>query len=136
MTKSAPKFNVNEIKCNGWSSTSSMIGPNSRATIETYISVYRTMENFEDIVSEIAKNTHDVYYGSRCSNNNDIAGRIYSALSEYALNKWENVEALAELWINAQVQMLSGAAMSTLIKEALRDCAGADHWYAFEKDWN
>jgi hypothetical protein len=138
MTKQAPKFNVEDIKCNGWGSYCTLISKENQNAIQTFVSVYRKAEDFENLVSEMAINrpSDDFYFGRRCKEDDTITGRITSALGSYAMLQWDNSKELAEMWINAQIEMFTGKVMATLVKDALRDCAGADHWYTFEKDWN
>jgi hypothetical protein len=137
MTKSAPKFNVSDVKCNGAGSYASLISEDNYNAIQTYVSVYRKVEDFRDLIVEMAQKTkEDALFGSRCMNDRAITDRIATALGDYAMGKWENIEALAEMWINAQIAMFTGSTMTALVKDALRDCASADYWYAFEKDWN
>jgi len=137
MTKSAPKFNVSDVKCNGSGGYASLISEDNYNAIQTYVSVYRKAQDFRDLVVEIAQKTkEDALFGSRCMDDRAITNRIVTALGGYAMSKWENIEGLAEMWINAQIAMFTGSTMTALVKDALRDCAGADYWYAFEKDWN
>lgn len=136
MNTSLPKFDVLQVKCNGFGSYSNIISKVNQDTILTYISMYRKVEDFEQLVNGIAAadSTTDYEYGPRCKNDQAITDRITSALAEHAIEKLE-VKELAEMWINSQIEMLSGKNMTVLIKDALRDCASADHWYTHEKSW-
>lgn len=137
MTKSAPKFNVSDVKCNGAGGYASLISDDNYNAIQTYISVYRKAEDFRDLIVEMTQETkEDMLYGTRCMDDRAIADRIVTALGGYAMNKWDNIQGLAEMWINAQIAMFTGGTMAILVKDALRDCASADYWYTFEKDWN
>lgn len=138
MTKSAPKFDVNEIKCNGSGGYSRIVSEQNQQFIKTYISVYRKSIVPSELLEEFSNMnaSEDYYWGRRCDSNDDVMHRAITGLAEYAMEKWEGVQGLAELWLNAQIRMMSGAELRVVIKEALRDCASADHWYTFEKDWN
>ena len=48
----------------------------------------------------------------------------------------EHEALLMEGVIKSFVDSLSGSEMDAIILDGMRDCASADHWYAFEKDWN
>ena len=48
----------------------------------------------------------------------------------------ESDELLLQGIINSFVDSLSGREMDMIILDALRDCASADHWYTFEKEWD
>jgi hypothetical protein len=56
----------------------------------------------------------DYYLGYRFLDDNTVMDRIESAITDEA-----------EFLANPYAWCL----------DALRDCAGADHWYTFEKDW-
>lgn len=127
------KFEVEKVKCNGISG--SIISKSNANVIETYVSTYRQLVDFSDIVNEMEDDGWDHHYGSRCRDNSSIAARITSGLSSYAIELFESDIELASMWINAQVEMFSGSTMTALVKEALRDCSSADHWYTFEKEW-
>jgi hypothetical protein len=133
-----PTFNLSEVKCNGSGYGSSVISTENKNAIQTYVSVYRKTTSFEDLVYEMANQdqSNDYLYGHRCKDDSTISYRIYNALGVYAMNLFENSKELSEMWINAQIEMFTGATMTHLVKDALRDCAGADHWYTYEKDWN
>jgi hypothetical protein len=133
-----PKFNLSEVKCNGSGYGVAVISQENKNAIQTYVSVYRKTTSFEDLVNEMAgqDQSNDYLYGRRCKEDSTIADRIYNALGVCALDQFEDNKELASMWINAQIEMFTGATMTHLVKDALRDCAGADHWYTYEKDWN
>jgi len=135
---SYPKFEASDVKCNGSGYGVSLISKENRNAIQTYVSVYRKTTSFEEIVNEIATRdtSNDYLYGSRCKEDSSIADRINHALGNYAVNQFEGSKELAEMWINAQIEMFTGATMTHLVKDAIRDCASADHWYTYEKEWN
>ena len=136
MNNSTPKFNVLDIKCNGAGGYSNLVSDENKNVIKTYVSVYRNVEDFTELVSQMSKTDQSdrYFYGSRCSSDAIITERITTALGEYSFQKLQDNE-LAEMWINSQIEMLNGKDMTILVKEALRDCASADHWYDFEKTY-
>lgn len=133
MTKQSFKFNVAEVKCNGVSGAS-MIHIDNQKIIQTYISTYRQVVDFCEIVENLSDDGWDHYYGSRCKDDSTIAARIFTALQSYANQKFED-RLLAEMWINSQIENMPAKDLNVLITEALRDCSSADHWYTFEKEW-
>ena len=133
---SHPKFEVSAVKCNGSGYGTSLISVENRNAIQTYVSVYRKTTSFEDLVNEMTDKdrSNDYLYGRRCKEDSSIADRINHALGDYASNQFEN-RGLASMWINAQIEMFTGATMTYLVKDANRDCASAEHWYTYEKQW-
>jgi hypothetical protein len=55
-----------------------------------------------------------------------IAGHVSSYLDSDELIEMHVGAVLNNLTIDEKVYM---------VLDALRDCASADHWYTFEKDW-
>lgn len=133
MNTITPKFQINQVKCNGVLSLN-LVSKDNTDAIQTYVSTYRQLEDFATIVANF--NDDKVrYYGTRCSSDESITYRITSALTEYALRTFKGDEQLSEMWINAQVELFNGQNMSELVKEGLRDCSEADQWYTFEKSY-
>lgn len=134
------------IKANGYSSS---IAPLTKHTafIENAISVFRMRHEYEDLVKTWPSDNY--YEGSRFSSNSDVAGRllsavggkIYSELRKSEMYKMETTEdytAITEIVAlegDAFINSLSGANLDILISDSMRDCASADHWYTFEKQW-
>ena len=90
-----------------------------------------------EIIEKLVQNNpkYDYYPGTRFSNNEAIAIRICSGLVELALNSDKQDNTIEEN-IESFVNSLSGTELDQIILEAMRDCASADHWYAFEKEWD
>ena len=42
---------------------------------------------------------------------------------------------ISEMWINAQVDMMSAKDIITILEKALIDCATADYYYNYEKSF-
>jgi len=132
------KMKVSDIKCNGIG----MMSPanNVRPFITTAISLFR-MRNSTDKIMEMLPGNDDYYPGNRFSDNERVADRLCSAITEATINEYHGdgkafdsyvLEGIIEAFTNS----LSGFEMDILILEALRDCASADHWYKFEKEWD
>lgn len=95
------------------------------------------MRNSSDTIIEklIQRNPkYDYHKGSRFYNNESIAIRICSGLVELAL-KFPNPNNTIEETIESFVYSLHGSLLDQIILEGIRDCASADHWYTFEKEW-
>ena len=132
---------VSDVKCNG-------IGPfnhnhPSRQQIQTAISLLRMRISKEEIFEKFPKG-HDYYAGSRFNSDNDVAIRIMSAITDNVfvthINKrsfdiTDDDNLLVIKIIESFVNSLKGSEMDELIIDGMRDCAGADHWYTFEKEW-
>jgi hypothetical protein len=125
------QFNVSEIKCNGIGP--SLVSEKNHAALLEYVTNYRLTMQFENIVEKLEG---PVYYGSRCEDDSTIAVRMFTGLTEYALDQFDGNRELAGMWLNASLNKITKEETNTLFRDALRDCAESDHWYKFEKDWN
>jgi hypothetical protein len=136
---------VEQIKCNG----SSFAGPveSSKHLLLTSIKLFRMRFSTEDIMSKIeAIQTDDYYFGTRCGNDDTVYHRLASAITREAVKElypeFQNYSMqpdqilVLEGFIKAFTESLSGSEMDALIIDAFRDCASADHWYKFEKQWD
>lgn len=136
-------MNVENIKCNGLSGGYGNATLNVQSTIQTAISLFRMRhENIFEMLPE--GEYHD---GPRFSSNENVTNRICSGLYEAALLEvtgqgWPAHNATPEQFVEVVmtienfIENISGKAMDTLILEGMRDCAEADHWYTFEKQYN
>lgn len=132
-------MNIQEFKCNGFSNAQQ--ANNVKPTIQTAISVFRLRKTNEEIFASFPKGD-DYHLGTRFYDDDSVASRICSGLVEYTekqLYKESGQYApslIVEQYIDALVNSLSGSEMDQIILEGMRDCASADHWYAYEKQWN
>jgi hypothetical protein len=114
------------------------------AFVENAIAVFRLRYTYDDLVKKWPQD--DYYEGRRFQNNEDVAARLLSAVSG-AVN-----QALREAGIEPYnedntatkdaialgdhfMSTLSGTDLNGLISDAMRECASADHWYTFEKEY-
>jgi hypothetical protein len=132
------KIDVTKVHANGISGRNpwpqvSRITP----IIETALSVFRMRYSTDEILGQIANGDPyaDLYAGTRFSNNDQVATRILSAVNEHAFTLTDNAEEAHQI-IYDFFENISGKEMDTLIFDGLRCCAGADHWYKFEKQWD
>lgn len=131
------------IRANGFSSQASAIS-HHLPFIENTISVFRMRHSFDDLT--VTWPTDESYYeGSRFSTNLDVARRLLSAVFgavSSELRKTGQISGYNEetlvietLECDAFINSASAADLDILIADAMRDCASADHWYTFEKQW-
>ena len=136
---------VEQIKCNGYS-FSAPTKP-SQPLLLTSIKLFRMRFSPEDIMAKIdAIQADDYYFGTRCRDDDNVYGRIASAITSAAIKEIypesqnkvmeDDQVSVLEGFISAFTESLSGSEMDALIIDAFRDCASADHWYKFEKQWD
>jgi hypothetical protein len=124
---------VSNIKCNGIGPTA--LAKASMPTIQTAVSLFRMRYTNDEILEKMPIN-HNYYFGTRFNDNNAITIRICSALvSESKIELRSADPDLIEGYIKTFIDSLKGSEMDELIIDGMRDCAGADHWYTFEKEW-
>ena len=134
------KFIATEVKCNGTGGAG-------------YTGALKHKETIINIVDEVKSNlsedafwqltqkqneqqpyTAELYQGTRYNSNNDLAYRLISGLGQYCYAYLQSDE-LIEMHLIHVLKTLTYEEKQYLVIEAARDCAGADHWYTFEKDW-
>jgi predicted RNA-binding protein with EMAP domain len=76
----------------------------------------------------------ELYKGMRYNSSSDLAFRLISGLAQYCYSYLQS-EELVEMHLISVLKTLTYEEKQYLVIEAARDCAGADHWYTFEKDW-
>lgn len=113
-------------------------------TIKIAVSLFKMRHTEEEIFDMFPEGEY--HSGSRFNNDRDITTRICSAITKQAvgthfphslgMNLEDHEVLLMEGIIKSFVDSLSGSEMDTIILDGMRDCASADHWYTFEKDWN
>ena len=130
------KFNASEVICNG-------VGGNG------YSAVYKLKDQIkelvvgvrEDLGTEIIYNTiieqnphEDFYVGSRFNDIDSVVSRLVTGLGNWAWKDFESDE-LVEMRVLNILETISKEDATTIVIDAHRCCASADHWYTFEKDW-
>ena len=131
------KFNAKEVNCNG-------IGGDG------YQSAYQYKDTIISIVEEVVNKIsraklmelaieldplRDYHTGRRFNSNENLATRLASGLGNYIFNEFQN-EELTQMYIASLFERLTYSEKQTLVVNAARDCASADHWYEFEKEWD
>lgn len=72
--------------------------------------------------------------GSRYTDLDSNTSRLITGIAKHVWSYLPN-EHLAEMHVGAVLSMLTIDEKVYMVLDALRDCASADHWYTFEKDW-
>ena len=133
------KFNASEIKCNGITvGAAQLLTELNYQTLSTFLKTHFMMSPQDVILEELndsGRISQDWTIGSRVNNTDDIITRMVSGLFNYSQSRLESRE-LSEMWINAQLELMTASDIITIMEEALIDCATADYWYTYEKDWN
>jgi formylmethanofuran dehydrogenase subunit A len=130
------KFNVNEVRCNG------VGGSGYRAVLKHMDAIQRICQEVRDIIGiekiwELATTDPNVDYhkGTRFNSVEDNTYRLITGIAEHVA-KYIPTNELIEMHVGAILPMLTMEDKVTLVVDACRDCASADHWYTFEKDWS
>lgn len=132
-------FNANEIKANGVSSARDQyVNVQTKNVIHTFLSAHLSLHSIEDIVEKLATESDmPLHVGSRTKSIDSIMDRITSALAEYGISKYtaDTKKELISEWLEYHIDNISAMDLSTIVESAILDCASADHWYTFEKEW-
>jgi hypothetical protein len=135
-------MNVESIKCNGLIGGYGNATLNVQSTIQIAVALFRIRhENIFEMMP-----AGEYHAGSRYSSDENVTNRICSGLYEAAIHEvtgkhWPYHASEGEfvqtvLTIENFIENISGKDMDALILEGMRDCASADHWYTFEKQWD
>ncbi|NCV19741.1 MAG: hypothetical protein EBW42_13495 [Rhodobacterales bacterium] len=133
------KFNYKEIKCNG------IGGFGYQATLKHINQITEICQEVRDLLgdklwdkmiehaSEV--DTYTEYYaGSRYNTVEDNGYRLATGIAKQ-VSTYLKDENLIEMHVGAVLNNLTIDEKVYMVLDALRDCASADHWYTFEKDW-
>ena len=136
---------VTSIKANGigWHSPAHRI----KSQLVTQIGLYKMRFTDKEIFSKFPDEGWGYLQGRRYNTNEDVAVRIMSAIVDQARKEYieengasdmssDNMEILLEGIITAWFETLSASEIDILITDGLRECASADHWYTYEKEWD
>ncbi len=129
------KFNVNEVKCNGIGGKGYKAVLKHKDAIQGICQEVRDLIGTEELYSLATMDTNTDYHrGRRFEEVEDNAFRLITGIAEHVSSYMED-ETLIEMHVASILKMLSTEDKVTLVVDACRDCASADHWYTFEKDW-
>jgi len=129
-------FNANEVHCNGVGGYGYQAALKSKDLIKDLVlQVRRDLGTDKIFNSILEKDPHgDYHQGSRFIESDNVVSRLATGLGNWAWNKFENKE-LVEMNIKHILETITKEDSIIIVIEAHRDCASADHWYTFEKDW-
>jgi len=129
------KFNVNEVRCNG------VGGSGYQAVLKHKDAIQGICQDVRDLIGieklwelATAEPNVDYHQGTRFNSVEDNAYRLITGIANH-VSEYLPTSELIEMHVGAILTMLTMKEKVTLVADACRDCAGADHWYTFEKDW-
>ena len=129
------KFNVNEVRCNG------VGGSGYQAVLKHKDAIQEICQDVRDLIGieklwELATAEPNVDYnqGTRFNSVEDNTYRLITGIASHVAEYIPTSE-LIEMHVGAILPMLTMEEKVILVADACRDCASADHWYTFEKDW-
>lgn len=132
------KFNVDEVVCSGITvGAGSTLTESNYQTLTTFLKTHFMMSPPDVILEELNDSNQiqsDWIVGRRVKDIDTVITRMISGMFNYAQTKFQNKE-LSGMWINSQIKMMTAKDIITIMENALIDCATADHWYTFEKEW-
>lgn len=140
------KFNVEEVKCNGTIGGAAMIlNQENEARVKAFIMTHFMMADRQVILQELQDSgilIDNWIVGSRCNSIQTLYCRMTSGLLSYGLKMFTSTGTYkaqrenAEMWVNAQVKMMTAKDLINVLEKALMDAATADYHYSFEKMWS
>ena len=134
------KFKATEVKCNGTGGHGYRGALKHKGAITKIVEEVKSNLSTEDFwLLTQAQNqkqpySSELYQGRRYGSVDDLTYRLISGLANYCYSYLES-EELVEMHLISVLASLTYEEKQYLVIDAARDCAGADHWYAFEKDW-
>lgn len=131
-------FNANQVSCNGVGGFGYRAAMKSKDLIESIILQVRLDLGLDELWSRIitADPTGDYHQGTRFNELDNIASRLATGLGDWAWNNKFKTDDLIEACIKHILETISYDDAITIVVDAHRDCAEADHWYTFGKDWS
>ena len=139
------KFNVEEVQCNGTIGGAALIlNQENEAKVKAFMMAHFMMTDRQTILQELEDSgilEGHWAVGSRCNSIQTLYCRMTSGLLSYGLKMFTSTGTYkaqrenAEMWINAQVKIMSAKDLINVLEKALVDAAEADYYYAYEKMW-
>jgi hypothetical protein len=138
------QFNAEEVTCNGTIGGAALIlNEENVAKLTTFINTHFMMVDKQQLLQELEDSdmiNMNWEIGTRTNSTVHILNRMVSGLMSYALKQfgknggtYKAQREISEMWINAQVNMMSAWEIITIMEKALIDCATADYYYNYEK---
>jgi len=140
------KFQAAEVKCNGTiGGSANVLNQENEQRVKAFMMTHFMMTDRQVILQELQDSgilEGNWIVGSRCNSIQTLYCRMTSGLLSYGLNKFISTGTYkaqrenAEMWVNAQVKMMTAKDLITILEKALMDAASADYHYSFEKMWS
>lgn len=130
-------FKANEVHCNGIGGYGFQPAMKSKDLIESTILKVRLdlgIDKIWDMIIE-ANPDNDYHQGSRFNTIDTLVYRLATSLGDWAYKAFGNELELIEMRVRNILETISYNDAITIVVDAHRDCAIADYWYSFEKDW-
>jgi hypothetical protein len=130
-------FEASQIRCNGiggagWPTTKETIDLALQLIMETTERLEGTDAIFNRLVAD---NPGENYWvGSRFLDPDRVTARLLTGLCDWA---WAltGEQAACDQLIRQTLETITPSDAIIITLEAYRECASADHWYLFEKEW-
>ena len=131
------QFNAMEVKCNGVGGYAYQAALKHKTTITDIVNEVRHHLGLEAIWQKLVENNpnDDFHQGHRFLEVDSNVSRLVTGLANYCYSYLKS-EELVEMHLGAVLNNLTFEEKVILVVDACRDCAGADHWYTFEKQWD
>ena len=133
------QFNYKEIKCNGVGGSGYQAVLKHKDQIQSICQEVRDLlgDKLWDKMMKHAKEVSDwgeYHPGSRYNDVSSNATRLVTGIAKH-VSTYLKEELLIEMHVGAILNNLTIDEKVYMVLDALRDCASADHWYTYEKDW-
>ena len=133
------QFNYKEIECNGVGGRGYQAVLKHKDQIQAICQEVRDLLGdrlWEKMIKQASQvDSYGEYYaGSRYTRVEDNAYRLATGIAKQ-VSSYLDSDELIEMHVGAILNNLTIDEKVYMVLEALRDCASADHWYTYEKDW-
>ena len=128
-------FKVSEVTCNGTGGQGYRAVLKHKDAIVEICQEVRDLIGLDELFSLATKDKNSDYHrGYRFEEVENNAYRLITGIANH-VSEYIPTSELIEMHVGAILPMLTMEEKVTLVADACRDCASADHWYTFEKDW-
>jgi hypothetical protein len=133
------QFNYKKIECNGIGGRGYQAVLKHKDQIQAICQEVRDLlgdKLWDKMIKQASEvDTYTEYYaGSRYQGVEDNAYRLVTGIARH-VSTYLKDDHLIEMHVGAILNNLTIDEKVYMVLDALRDCASADHWYTFEKDW-
>ena len=133
------QFNYKEIECNGVGGRGYQAVLKHKDQIQAICQEVRDLLGdrlWEKMIEQASQvDSYSAYYaGSRYNRIEDNAYRLVTGIAKQ-VSSYLDSDELIEMHVGAVLNNLTIDEKVYMVLDALRDCASADHWYTYEKDW-